>query len=495
MRQRITFFHYNEDAIEPTSIKVTGRSLSGPDIRAVREDRFTLGLEELPSELQNLLRATQELYIRWSTPNVYKTIVPWSSRVTPGLHVFYTPQKEGPESEICPLLRRFGAFDCSSPNESFTKLPNDRFSHSTAYEYYQPIGSLKTFVEYATQYACSPTDSVCNTQLNSLLSATSLDFSYDTISHVVKIAVLWDHVQQPLSITAHPDHRVEVGLLTPDTAPHLEAHELGATGLLTVLGENKKPAPTLFSFPSRHKHAGAGFSSKFASPMGMHPSMQIAVSSSKRPMEDSYCSLHAHLSLPRTIFADKYQLEDPLFLASKNLTALRYISQPVDLEAPEYVMKSWGSSVLLELKPTLDPLDEPFTAEIPLHLRYNAPKHGGEKTFYVPYPVVFWACAVKEGTLFPNSPFDRVNLGYDGLFGPRTLFWHLDPVAEAEKERLVMDGIVSVLDLDKSKSISTATAVVVLTGFAWVVWKLIGVYMKTGHKALRTSEGNEKKTQ
>lgn len=96
MRQRTTFYHYNEDAIERSSLKIEmeGRSLAGPDIKAVREDKFTIGLEELPSELQQLLRDSHELHIRWSPAAVYDTMGPWSSRLPPGLHVFYTPQKD-----------------------------------------------------------------------------------------------------------------------------------------------------------------------------------------------------------------------------------------------------------------------------------------------------------------------------------------------------------------------------------------------------------------
>lgn len=120
MRQRTTFFHRNEDAIDPASLKVSGRTLSGPDIKAVREDRFTLGLDELPAELQELLRLSQELYIRWTSPVPYQAIGPWSSRLSPGLHVFYTPQADtganvASNDELCLLLRRLGPVECASP--------------------------------------------------------------------------------------------------------------------------------------------------------------------------------------------------------------------------------------------------------------------------------------------------------------------------------------------------------------------------------------------
>ncbi|KAL7626236.1 protease B nonderepressible form [Parahypoxylon ruwenzoriense] len=497
MRQRITFFHKHEHGVEPDSLKLHGRSISGPDIIAEREDRITLALEELPIELQKLLRESQELYIRWQSPVTYQIIGPWSSRLPPGLHVFYTPSNsEKLDGElICPLLRTaFGPLDCISSSDSFTKLPNDRFSHSTAYQYYQILDSLSHFSSYVEQYVCGPADSECKERAQRLANANSVDFSYDTVSHVVKVTALWPNEQRPLSIDSHLDHRVEVGIMTPDIPPHLEEHEFGVTGLLSVLGQDTKPSPTLFSFPSRHKTAAdTSFTSEFLRPSGLHPTMQLRISSSKPPMEGAYCSLHTYLTLPRTIFADKYQLGDNLFLSSKNLTSLRYISQPVDLEAPDYAMQLWGSSILLELQPPDAESDQPWTAEIPLHLRYLSPAEHGYKNINVPWPAVFWACTAEDGTKFPNNPFDRINLGYDGLLGPRTLFWHVDP--KPEGGNLYHEIQVPVLDLLRSNWVSAGTAAVVLIGFFFVVWKLASVYLRSGYNSQKSGKESEKKKQ
>ncbi|KAI1879387.1 hypothetical protein JX265_002341 [Neoarthrinium moseri] len=499
MRQRTTFFHRDEDAIQPSSIKVKGRSISGPDITAVREDRFTLGLDELPSDLKELLTNISELHLRWASPARYDTLGPWTSRLPPGLHVFYTPQHDdatGPRDPICAFLRGFMPQEnCTDSLDHFSQLPYDRFSHATAYQSYYPSRSISAFAEYASQYLCSASDDGCKTRMRALDQAKSFDFSYDTISHVVKVTVLWGHQKQPLDITSHSDHRVEVGLLVPDSTGAIEDHELGVAGLLTILGEDSNPSPVLFSFPARHKSAGATFSAEFLSPLGLHPTMQLQVDSSEPPMKDSFCSLHAYFTLPNTIFADKYQLDDPLFLASKNLTALRYISQPIDLEAPSYVMKLWGSSLLLELKPPAEDEAVAFTAEVPLHLRYQVPQDGGEESVTTPYPAVFWACAAEEGTKFPNSPFDRVNIGYDGLFGPRTLFWHLDPAPQEGVKDLMLTDSVPVLDLGQALLISPLTAAVVVAGFAWVVWKLVAVFMKSGYGAQQSPGREVKKTQ
>ncbi|KAI0480383.1 PIG-X [Xylariaceae sp. FL0804] len=484
MRQRVTFFHRNENGIDPEDLKVGDSLVAGPDLKAVREQRATLALEELPADLQQLLRESHELHIRWNSLSGHENLGPWNSRLPPGLHVFYTPQKPelADSRELCAFLQTaFGErIDCLTPSETFTRLPNDRFSHSTAYQYFQPLDSLAPLVDYLERHACTSASAGCREWGRELDRAASLDVSYDAISHAVKVTTIWPEANQSLSVSSHPGHRTEVGILTPDTPPHIEPHEQGVTGLLTVLGEDQKPSPVLFSFPSRHQDAGSTFTSAFLEPTGLHPTLQLRLDQSMPPMENAHCSPHVYLTLPRTIFADKYQLSDELFLSSKNLRALRYMSQPVDLEAPAYAVNVWGSTVLLELQPPSEQTHEPWTAEIPLHLRYMSPAEGGYATATVTYPAVFWACTVEEGTKFSNSPFDRVNLGYDGLFGPRTLFWHVNP-SQAPGGQLTHAVQVPVLDLEKSGWISAGTTAAILVGFAFVVFKLLSVYVRTGY--------------
>ncbi|KAI1433100.1 PIG-X [Xylaria sp. CBS 124048] len=498
MRHRVTFFHRHEHGIEPSALKIHDRSMSGPDFVAVREHRVTLALDELPAELQELLRDVRELHIRWSQPRLYETLGPWNSRLPPGLHVFYTPQtaSAADSPRLCLQLRAaLGDIDCLSPAESFTKLPTDRFSHATEFQYFQPLDTLAHLSKYAEQYASGFDDTERKLSTRELEQALSFDLSYDAVAHTVKITAVWPEGHQKLSINAHPDHRTEVGILTPDSPPHLESHELGVTGLLTVLGEDTKPSPVLFAFPSRHKNAGSTYSSTFLQPLGLHPTLQLSIDSSESPLPDSTCSLYAYLTLPRTIFVDKYQLGDDLFLSSKNLTALRYISQPVDLEAPDYAMKVWGSSVLLELQPPNAQGETPWTAEIPLHLRYLSPAEGGYSSITVPGPAVFWACDIREKVEFPNGPFDRTNLGYDGLFNPQTLFWHINPKSDAYGS-LNHKIRVPVLDSNQTEWVSIGTATVVLIGFAYIVFKLASVYWRTGYGSQRQPPAEpEKKEQ
>ncbi|KAL2022565.1 hypothetical protein VTK56DRAFT_5172 [Thermocarpiscus australiensis] len=508
MRERITYVQKLGDSLEPSAIKVDGGIISGPEVHAVREDRLTFALDELPSELQTLLKDTHELHVRWVSATAYEAITPLLVRLPPGFHVFYEPGSEDAASSgaLCSTLAiTFGNVSCLTAAESFTSLPNRRSSQSTAFQLFQQLDSLSHFIRYAKAQLCSKADSSCSARLDSLSEASSFDVSYDSSSQLLRVTALWPYQRRPVHATSRAGLRTEVGILSRDKPQTLEPHELGMSGLLTVLGQDSKPSPTMFTFPSRHRDAESAFSASFTSPTGLHPTLQLRLASNQPPSPDAHCAPYAYFTLPRTVFADKYQLSDPVFLASKNLTALRYTNQPVDLEAPEYVLTQWGSSILLELSPppTLPPASErpqQWTAEIPLHLRYLAPAPGGYRTVDVPYPAVFWACEAEEGTEFPPHPFERANLGYDALFGPETVFWHVEPrPAEGGGPLLVSSVRVPVLDSDRAGWVNAGTAAAVLVGFAWVVWKLVGVYVRSGYGARAGGDdgrdGMEKKRQ
>lgn len=152
----------------------------------------------------------------------------------------------------------------------------------------------------------------------------------------------------------------------------------------------------------------------------------------------------------------------------------------MDLEAPDWSVSRWGSNWLLELaSPSeIEQSAEDWNATIPLHLRYLRPSESGYRSASIPWPVVFWACSAEDGTKMGTNPFDRANLGWEGLFGPRTMFYQLHPSSDHEKGVLVEDLDVPVLTLKKgggifeSQVIELGTVVVIVLGFLWVLWKL-----------------------
>lgn len=68
-----------------------------------------------------------------------------------------------------------------------------------------------------------------------------------------------------------------------------------------------------------------------------------------------------------------------------------------------------------------------------------------------------------------TNPFDRVNIGYDGLFGPKTMFYHISPAGSKLTESIE----VPVMNVEKAEWVQLWTTVVVLVGFVLVVTQLI----------------------
>lgn len=90
-----------------------------------------------------------------------------------------------------------------------------------------------------------------------------------------------------------------------------------------------------------------------------------------------------------------------------------------------------------------------------------------------------------------TNPFDRVNLGYDGLFGPRTVFYHLQSASGGEP--LVEEIQAPVLDLENSKikRVETGTVTMVVLGLLWVCLKLLAVNLgSSGRKQRRRKKGD-----
>ncbi|KAI9881334.1 MAG: protease B nonderepressible form [Pleopsidium flavum] len=428
---------------------------------------------------------------------------------------------------LCPILRKvFGdRIKCQSPEvlcldldeiriaakvdfqETFSGLflLSERFASSSSWQYHHLLPSLSDLIIYIEQNICSSTDQTCHSRASSLRAASYLDIDYDTISQVVVSSAFWP--QPPNSDSWNEriqnlegTHQVEVGVLASEKPT--EPEELTLGGFLTVIGEDDKANPTLFSFPSRHhplSNSSQGtYSSSFTSPTGLHPTLGLNFQTTSTNPPATTCALHAYLTLPSYLFADKYQLSDPLFLASKHLHSIRSISGETDLEAPDWAVKKWGSSMLVELSPPSPRKyqaqhERNWHADIPLHLRYLPPTAGGITKVQVPWPVVFWACTAEEGTKMTVNPFDRVNLGYDGLFGPRTMFYHLEPTPPGNVNGTLVETLdVPVLDMEKAEYVEVGTVLVVLVGFLWVCWKLVAVFRHVGIGG-GTSEGQELK--
>jgi hypothetical protein len=509
MKRRSTFIHDLNIDFNPSEVRVSPEQVSHPGLKAAREERLTYSLDELPEELRHVLSHSHELHIRWATESSYDLVPPYLSRTSPGLHAFYTPREGNTDDLLCPLLRKAfsTALKCNSPNTTFTRpdVLSERFANSASLQYHALLPSLQQLVAYIQRHICPSSDVVCAHDVSLINIADTLDLDYDSISHTLTVTAFWSQppavLFDPVSETTTKGEwtidirrvskldRVEVGVLS--SSPATDAHDLQLSGFLTVIGEDEKPKPTRFSFPSRHHMLPRGesqrYTASFQQPQGLHPTLSISLSPasdlrwpSKRPM-DSQCALQAYFILPSYIFADEYAFkgDDPLFAESHNLRQTHSISGELDLEAPDYVVDRWGSAMLLELATPVansSLLEKGWEVTIPLHLRYLQPSNGGQAQVDVPWPIVYWACTAEEGTKFPVNPFDRINVGYDGLYGPRTMFYHLEPSQSSNgSSRLAERLTVPVYDKDQidSNIIEMATLVIVVSGFLWVAAKLV----------------------
>lgn len=99
MRERITFVQPRGSGVDPKTLNVQEAGLLGPLIDTVREDRLTLTLEELPSDLKNLLSGYKELHIRWTTVAPHDALEPFASRTSPGFHLTFTPTGAASEDD------------------------------------------------------------------------------------------------------------------------------------------------------------------------------------------------------------------------------------------------------------------------------------------------------------------------------------------------------------------------------------------------------------
>ncbi|KAL6239603.1 protein pbn1 [Aspergillus navahoensis] len=503
MRQRITYIQKPSAPFHPSQTTLTRDAVSVQSLDAAREQRLTFSFNELPSELWQVLRQCHQLHIRWASEKVYEAVSPFSSRISPGLHVFYSPVETGKAKRdgegrepLCTLLKK--VFDdglrCESPEKSFITPPilSTRFSSTAAYQFHELLPSLENLVTYIQQKFCQTEDDKCHQQAASILAADSVDINYDSISHALTMSGFWSQAPREQGwteiIEKHKDgtDKVEIGLLGAEQANEPEEIKMG--GLLAVVGQDEELKPTLFSFPSRHHplHEDATYSISFSRPTGLHPTMTISIAPEalKEPpgRPDATCALHAYFTLPTTLFGDKYQLSttDPLFLKSHHLASLRAVAGETDLEAPDWLVSRWGSNWLFELASPSDSdqIAGDWNVTIPLHLRYLPPSESGYRPASIPWPVVFWACTAEDGTKMGMNPFDRVNLGWEGLFGPRTMFYQLHPSPSRENGILIEELEVPVLTLKEKggifsgQAIELGTVAVISLGFLWVLWKL-----------------------
>ncbi len=524
MRHRITYLHESHDGIDPKSIEFGTNQAAGDYIafealKAAREDRYTLDPTELTTLAQDLLRTVDEFHIKYVSKRGAKTIPPLIAQVGPGLHVTYQPKTkasndlqkvlcEHPEFEELKRISTQGGFNCQSEEDGRllldwlvakgTPLPVEAASNANnmAREWYIPESSFPLFQEFrlkrvdaglslfddfkrSTMMACNQRS--CDLT-NDIGDPAYFDFDFSSGTGKAIYTGYWPsrtwkdvRVQKNFPSQDGSHERIEIGILGNETPERVEDVKLA--GYITVLGEDTMPKPVMFSFSSRHHSHPPTYSSDWIEPMGLHPSLGLKIANAIPPKAEE-CKLYAHLSLPRTVFADRYQLQDEIFMTSKNLSQLTWMSKPVDLEAPEYTTAVWGSSVVLELAPPQQNTWEAWSAEIPLHLRYLRPNGSGYSSAIIPQPQLFWGCEGDAEHLAGRNPFARQGLTIESQVPEKNIFFHL---SRAEGEDGYKTISVPVLNTKYEREIEIGTSIAIALGFGWVLWKCFGVWRERGY--------------
>ncbi|KAK2744969.1 protease B nonderepressible form [Myotisia sp. PD_48] len=521
MKTRITYIHGADSEFDPSQASLTENSLSLRSLKAAKQERIIFPVS-WPA-----FRSYKKFHIRWASERPFATNPPFSSKISPGLGLSYTLSETPPQSshDLCALLREIFSEDlkCTDAQTTFSTSETSCPS-SPNYRFHQSLPSLSRFYGFAQQVLCRD-DVECQERVASFSSVSSLDIDYDDSTKTTIITGYWPEsptkdgwTETIYTPAPAANSRVEIGILAAQPAQNSGDVKVG--GFLAILGEDNKLKPALFSFPSRHHSLSdlSVYSAHFLPPTGLHPTLQLSMRlPSRLPHEaprDSTCGLYTYLTLPSTIFADKYQLstQDRLFLQSHNLLGLESIEGEVDLEAPDWTTKQWGSKLLLALAtpgPESRTRGPEWNVTIPLHLRYLHPSNSGYQTVSIPWPVLFYACRMEESASSKSldiNPFDRGDLGWETNFPARTLYYYLNPSVEQQQQpkeghvALVETLSVPVLNMGQDSQetrfqIQAGSVIVIVAGFLWILWKLSLVARGSGIAPKSEPGAAEKKVQ
>ena len=509
MDRRTSFLCSDESQIDVKRFVSSSHAVQVNNINCAREESVTIQLSAVPAGLRTVLEGLRKFHARWRSEQPFHTTLPLAALISPGLHINVEPLEEYLPPLLCSELRKLFAqkLDCEPVNHVFSTQSDGDVRTTSNFVFYSRLSSLKQFAHFLQQLTCRSSDRDCIHSLALLNIADTLDVDFDISFQAVTFKAFWP--QPPpffydierdvaiekawsVSLRAAEKDKHELGILHASTPT--EVHDIQLSGLLLTAGQGSQPRSTQFQFASRH-HALSSLQPKeeafqvvIDEPTGLHPNLKITFPNAtalKSPSEEASagnCALYAYLTLPKAIFADKYQLltKDPMFLAAHNLVALRSISGETDLEAPDYVVKIWGSNLLLELRQPMNTEQHLSTmswqVSIPLHLRYKAPTSNGKSEVVLPWPVIFWACNAGTGIDFSVNPFDRVNLGYNTLFEPHTVFYHVPPRYDAVggNQSMTISLDIPSADLTSVGSIPLEfiTLSAIMLGFLWICRQL-----------------------
>lgn len=452
-------------------------------LSAPREDRITVPREALSPELADLLeKAPEKVQISYSRPTPYDLVGAIKVPAERGLRV--DTSLDGDWQSMDALVK--GMVGSTTMNQSaFIETPNWKsFVDSEFAEVAGAQGSeiARHFDPRELKYA----DSIVVSK--GLLPVSAAEKVHKPSELVLE--VYWSGPSRqrmaaelgtsiiPPQRTEQIDRTVEVGMLALNPDYYVERHEFPLSGLIRKVGHNEeeeyKQVLVAVSLLSRYSH-NSSFTGGFEQPLGLHPRHKLTLSGVRAPNLPS-CKLFAKYNIPRSLFLDKYQLQDleretPSTPASGKLIG---VWGETDLEAPVWEVHSWGSEAVVQIYPP-DTSGQDFNFTLPMHSRYEVPQEGDTKVDHaMPLPFVFWACANIQDPLAGEYPA----VAYESLFPPNTVFYRIpgSPYSEtpsSEPESVASPYSIPVAPVQSFGFVQLATVVAVLGGFLYLVMVLL----------------------
>ncbi|KAG5440534.1 hypothetical protein PCK2_000359, partial [Pneumocystis canis] len=263
-----------------------------------------------------------------------------------------------------------------------------------------------------------------------------------------------------LMLSQNASAHIEIGFLEPIVNVTKRTSYLWTK---TSFRQSYVSEPLITSFSSDFFNHSTIYSD-ILSPAGFHPKIR-----SKITIHESYkrnCSLYMLYYLPKSVFVDKYQLENLVQFNTDNIKKVHFIWGETNLEAPIWQVKKWGSILLLEV--SNDPKDL-FFINLPLHLRYHPPKQDTYDISYLPYPTAFYSCKSVGDTMIEHSPFLSSWDLFHQYFSENTTFHFL----HYSNHDSFMTIYIPVVNSNHILLVQLGTCSIILTCFIYISFKII----------------------
>lgn len=89
-------------------------------LRAAREDKITLNLDDVAKHIKDFLERTRELHIKHVQPSLGKALAPLGAQIASGLHVTFSGSPAwSQDSEYVEQYNTFTAFAKTVPEKNF----------------------------------------------------------------------------------------------------------------------------------------------------------------------------------------------------------------------------------------------------------------------------------------------------------------------------------------------------------------------------------------